>query len=143
MVAKRRVNRSVIIGKADVDISYNQVTEFVGTWGIRLDRICLVAGDEGRQGSIMLWRPTIGGKCPIFEDEAFDAACYAYLRHQGALEFKSEGEVQQHARRKRWAGWNKKLPRSGTACGLCVAGIYTTGFSFAISSKTGFTPYWG
>jgi hypothetical protein len=90
-----------------VRISEEQVVGVIDSWGVPLDRICLVAGTDGKQGSILLWRPTLGAKYTIIEDTAIDAACYVYLLHQGAREFATEREAQVLAQQERWAGWNK------------------------------------
>jgi len=84
----------------------DQLAGLVKTWGIPLNRICLIATDDAKSGCILLWRPTIGAKYTIIEDDALDAACYDYLRRIGAKRFATILEAQAHARRERWVGWN-------------------------------------
>jgi hypothetical protein len=90
-----------------VIIPDERVAEMVSTWGVPLNRICLIAADDDEPGCILLWRPTTGAKYTIIEDDAMDTACYAYLRRMGAKRFPTAVEAQVHARRERWVGWNR------------------------------------
>lgn len=99
--------RKIDTGEIAVTISEEQVVEFIEAWGVPLDRICLVAGTDGKPGSILLWRPTLGAKYTLIEDAAVDAACYAYLLQQGAREFATEREARETAQQERWVGWNR------------------------------------
>jgi hypothetical protein len=89
-----------------VTIPDDRVPELVKTWGVPLNRLCLIAADDDKPGCILLWRPTTGAKFTIIED-ALDTACYVYLRRMGAMRFATSLEGQVHARRERWAGWNR------------------------------------
>jgi len=89
-----------------VIVSDDRIAELVKTWGIPLNRICLIGADGDTSGCILLWRPTIGAKFTIIEDSVLESACYIYLRRMGAKRFATTLEAQVHARRERWVGWN-------------------------------------
>jgi hypothetical protein len=90
-----------------VSIPDERMAALVKTWGVPLNRICLIAVDDDKPGCILLWRPTTGAKFTIIEPDTLDTACYVYLRRMGARRFATTVEAQVHARRERWLGWDR------------------------------------